>query len=297
MGICESKNKISNNNPINIENKKKLEIDTGKPLNSIDLNIYNVIKSVCKIITNEGTGTGFLIKLYRNKKEFYCLMTNEHLITKNMINLKEKIIIYYDGQNKRNEIILDINKRYIKDYRNKDNDLDIIIIEIIKEDNINEQYFLLPYIDEYNNKINNNIYIVQFPHGNLSYSKGKIIKINNYEITYDVHTESGSSGSPIFLENTQRVIGIHIGGDIIDKENYGNFIYPIIKDLEIITLYYNNGTYYKGDVINGLRHGKGIQYYKNGNIKYEGDFINDKYEGNGKYHFENGEYYIGQFKK
>ena len=58
---------------------------------------------------------------------------------------------------------------------------------------------------------------------------------------------------------------------------------------------YDNGNYYIGEFLNGIRHGKGTIYYKNNNIKYEGDFVEDRVEGNGKYIWENGEYYIGQF--
>ena len=89
------------------------------------------------------------------------------------------------------------------------------------------------------------LYIVQFPHGNLSYSKGKILEKDKYEIILDVYTEVGSSGSPIFLENTTRVKGMHKEGDKLNKINYGNFIYPIIKDLEINIINYKDDTYYK----------------------------------------------------
>ena len=91
-----------------------------------------MIKSVCKIIKNNLSGTGFLIKLYKNNKDFYCLMSNEHVIKKEFIDSKEKIEIFYDGQNKRKEIILNENKRYIRDYRYIN--LDVTIVEIIKED-------------------------------------------------------------------------------------------------------------------------------------------------------------------
>ena len=60
-----------------------------------------------------------------------------------------------------------------------------------------------------NDIINNNIYIIQYPHGDLSYSKGKILNIDKYEIAHDAGTIAGSSGSPIFLEGTKFVIGIH----------------------------------------------------------------------------------------
>jgi len=83
------------------------------------------------------------------------------------INSKEKIIIYYDGQNERREIVLNSDKRYIREYSNKN--LDIVTIEILKADNINKKYFLLPYIGNYSELINQKIYIVQFPEGELGY--------------------------------------------------------------------------------------------------------------------------------
>ena len=45
-------------------------------------------------------------------------------------------------------------------------------------------------------------------------AKGKIKSINKYEFTHLANTEQGSSGSPIFLENSIHVIGIHKEGNI-----------------------------------------------------------------------------------
>jgi hypothetical protein len=294
---------------------------TNNPLNKIDKNIYTVIKSVCKIEhSNEHSkdqGSGFLIKFKKNKKDFYCLMTNEHVVDQEKIKNKEKITIYYDCEIEKREIILDKNKRYINEYT--DNNLDITIIQILKEDNINKKYFLLPN-NNINNYINKNIYIVQYPNNELSYSKGKIININNNEITHDVSTEYGSSGSPIIIENTKEVIGIHKKRDENIKLNYGDLINYIIKDLEEKKIIkYNDGTYYEGNIIklkngygrlyynNGNKkyegnfkndkfEGKGTYYYENGKIKYDGEWVNDKFEGNGKEYYENGKYYIGEFK-
>jgi hypothetical protein len=39
-----------------------------------------------------------------------------------------------------------------------------------------------------------------------------------------------------------------------------------------------NGNFYNGDMKDGLKYGKGIEYDKNENIIYNGEFINDKYE-------------------
>ena len=74
------------------------------------------------------------------------------------------------------------------------------------------------------------VYIPQFQGGgNLNYSTGRIKSVNEflYEFSHLSSTEVGSSGSPIFLENSSLVIGIHKQGNMIKNENYGNFLYPI----------------------------------------------------------------------
>ena len=253
----ERKNEAITHNPIIslngiLENNSKIKLDS---------NIINTSKSVSRIRTKEKDGTGFLLKTFKDNIEFYCLITNEHIVTKNMIDTKQKIVIYYDTESESREIILNKEQRFIKEYRNMD--IDITLIEILKEDNINKKYFLLPYTGN-NNIINKdkNIYIIQYPSGDLSYSKGKIKNIDKFEITHDAGTKEGSSGSPIFLENTKFVIGIHKQGNNKKKENYGDLLYPIIIDLKP-RLNYEDGFYYKGDIINGKEHGKGILYYKN----------------------------------
>ena len=82
----------------NVKQERINEVLGGNEIIKIDINIYNTVKSVCKIVTNSGIGTGFLIKLYKDDADFYCLMTCEHVVTKKKINSKEKIIIYYDDK-------------------------------------------------------------------------------------------------------------------------------------------------------------------------------------------------------
>ena len=262
-----------------------------KPIKVVDISLTKVIKSVCKIINENKISTGFLIKLYKDEKELNCIMTNEHVITKEMIELNKIIDIKYNYEEKGIKIKLDENERYI--LYNKE--MDIIIIEI-KKDEIKDKYFLLPNINNNIEYINKEIYIVQYPEGNkLSYSEGKIIKINNNELIYDASTKSGSSGSPILLKNTIKVIGMHKQGNIRKTENYGTLIYSIIRLLKYKKKIYDNGDYYIGEMLNDKAHGKGILYYKNGNIKYDGDFVNDKFEGNEKYIDEVGNYYNGKW--
>ena len=259
---------------------KECMLETS-PLIKIDRNISNVSKSICKIKieTSLGTkyGTGFLLRFYIDQESFYCLVSNEHVISKDIINNENNIYISYDSEFKSANIELDKNKRYIKSFT--DIELDVTIVEIIEEDNIFRDYFLFPESEE---RINNGliIYIPLYTEGNeLKVAKGRIKEINNYEFTHLASTLKGSSGSPIFLENSIDVIGIHKEGSTIKLENYGDFIYPAINIIKedirkkrdkgkyIDGKYiWEDNKYYIGEFKNNIPNGKGIKYYSNGNI-------------------------------
>ncbi len=276
----------------------------------IDSHFSKVSKSICKIkiVINERTifGTGFFLKFRIEQELFYCLMSNEHVITKYIIINNSIIYIDYDSLFKFTHIKLNEKERYIKSFNNVG--LDITVVEILEKNNISKDYFLFPEIKiEENKLINEKIYIPQYPKGKeLKYSKGEI---NKYKITHLASTEKGSSGSPIFLENSIDVIGIHKEGNKDNPENYGDFIYPainiILKNIrekinkgksEKGKYIWKDGKYYEGEFENNLPHGKGIKYYSNGNILYEGNFINGKFEGKGKYIYNDGDYFIGEYK-
>ena len=190
-----------------MEARKKEVITKNSEIKEVDISLTKVLQSICKIAYGNKCGTGFLIKLYKDGKELFCLMTNEHVIKEAMINSKERFIKY-------------------------DPTLDFTVVEV--GDLIKQKYFLFPNIKNID-YINKDIYIPQFPKGNkLSFSEGKIIKINDSnELVYDASTESGSSGGPILLKNTTEVIGIHKEGNThTRKENYGTLINSIIEFIQ-----------------------------------------------------------------
>ena len=87
------------------------EVETlESEIKKIDINLYEVIKSICKIQYKNTCGTGFLIKLYKEGKELHCLMINEHVITKDMIESKETIDIKYNYEKKWIQIKLEEKK-------------------------------------------------------------------------------------------------------------------------------------------------------------------------------------------
>ena len=54
--------------------------------------------------------------------------------------------------------------------------------------------------------------------------------------------------------------------------------------------------YYKGDWVNGLRHGYGEMKYTSGD-SYTGYFEHDELDGNGDYCWQDGDYYSGMWSK
>lgn len=78
----------------------------------------------------------------------------------------------------------------------------------------------------------------------LKNSRSIIKKIENEEFIHLASTEHGSSGSPIFLKDSIKIIGIHKQGDKEQTENYADFISPIFNilknDIKIIKNKINN---------------------------------------------------------
>ena len=96
MGSGGSKNEKKNKDSIKIKQNEVI-IDPNS-FYSLDQSITKAAKSLCKIITPNQLGSGFLIQIFKGNEKFYCLMTNEHVIKKEMVEQKLEIEIYYDSQ-------------------------------------------------------------------------------------------------------------------------------------------------------------------------------------------------------
>ena len=244
MGICGQEQDIPKRKKESPKSKKSIKDKSKKIKNEViiskdgfhqlDESITSTSKSLCKIVvSSDRMSSGFLIQLFKDTKKFYCLITNEHVITKEMIKEKITIDVYYDSQSEFAKIKLDPEERLIKEFT--DVEMDITVIEIIPKDNIPKNYFLLPsidYMDNYNKLINKEISIIQYPKGEMKYSYGTIKNISDeqkYEFAHCADTDEGSSGSPVFLKGTTKVIGIHKSGIKTKnvKENFGHFLWPI----------------------------------------------------------------------
>ena len=153
-----------------------------------------VAKGTVKIeLSNDkGVASGFFLQLKRNNKNFYCLMTNAHVINEDMIKNKEKIKIKYDIEEKELNLELNEEERIINCY--KGFAYDISIIEIIPKDEIKDKtYFLEPNTADCDDFIEKEIQIIQFPDGKrFSLSKAKItgkLKTYDYMFFHEASTE------------------------------------------------------------------------------------------------------------
>ena len=129
---------------------------------------------------------------------------------------------------------------------------------------------------------------------------------NNQNLSTEITNHSSYPQSSI--KNTQN-----------NTNNQNNHIIRRNSNINIETLYYNNGDYYIGETLQKSRNGFGTYYYKNGNkyegywldnLKhgkgtffyytgemYEGYYVNNKKDGYGEYFYKNGDRYQGEFKE
>jgi len=197
-------------------------------------------KSISRIEFDEKkkSFTGFFMKIRTKGENFNFILTCNHSITQEEINSKQQITIYFgkSGNEKKTIIILDDKKRLIKTYE----DLDVTLIQILKEDKIKEKRFLYPDLNYKNIGFSiykdSQVYTAGYP--NVEFykegrhmSSGIITKINEYNFEHNCDIREGSSGSPI-LNLFKLVIGIQHGGDDKKNEtNFGTFIGVIIDKL------------------------------------------------------------------
>jgi len=206
----------------------------NKPITKEEIDeLYSYESAICKI-NFETSGIGFFCEINDDDFPFKkALFTNNHVLNKENIGINKEIKFEYCKEEK--SIIITEN-RIVFTKR----DLDYTCIEIFDTDKINKFF----KIDEniINNKDslkNKEIFILQYPSGELSHNSGTILDIENDIISHNAPTDKDSSGSPLIKRNNiNLIIGIHIGGkDTESFDNNNNFNIAtafdvIIKDIK-----------------------------------------------------------------
>ena len=213
--------------------KEKYLENYPKPvsLQSTEKIVEQMKNNICKINLLDGSkGTGFFCKISYNNNFFPVFITNNHVINEEILEKQNKILISMNKKQMELEL-----KNKIK-YTNKEYDITIIEIKenrdkinnfLELDENILNNASNIPYIKS-------SLYILQYEGGNeeVSVSYG-ILKNISYDIEYEFEhlccTDNGSSGSPIFNLNHNKIIGIHVGTKK-EQINKGIFLNFPIKD-------------------------------------------------------------------
>ena len=242
--------------------KELIFMSSVEPIKKNEIvDLYSNESALCKIEfetlkdgkPTKGIGTGFFCLINNDNIPFSkALFTNNHVLNEDKIQINKQIEFEYCNQKNTIEITKD-RKVFT------DEELDYTCIQIFGTDKI-KNYFNIDKIifNDKNSLKNKEIFILQYPGGELSHAVGKILDIEDNIIKHNVSTKGGSSGSPLIKRyNTNLAIGLHFGG----KEKNGktlfnlatpfdaiiqNIIYKLnnnnIKSRNIITLIYNKHT-------------------------------------------------------
>ena len=221
MGASKSTNKRQDKEKSNIQKEAVLEAQSDPMTKNEIIELYSFESATCKIrfeTFKEGkkvtcTGTGFFCEIHDKSIPFNkALFTNNHVLNENQIKINKQVEFEYLGKNMK----IDITKDR-KTFTNKK--LDYTCIQILDTDNI-EKFFSIDetIFKDKNSLINQDMFILQYPNGNLSFHVGKTIGINNSRIEHNVPSKDGSSGSPLIKRyNMNLIVGIHF--DALKKES------------------------------------------------------------------------------
>ena len=209
----------------------------GKPITKEEIEeLYSYESAICKIKHRiSDSGIGFFCEINDDTIPFKkALFTNNHVLNEKSIDINKEIKLEYCKEEKKISITKN-RKVFTK------KEFDYICIEIFDTDNINKFFKIDENINNDKNSLKNkDIFILQYPSGELSYDSGTILDIKDDILSHSISTDKVSSGSPLIKRNNiNLIIGIHVGGH--DIENFGhkikyNFATPfdiIIKDIKL----------------------------------------------------------------
>ena len=231
MGVCNEQNRRKRRKSyIKEKTTRGISRPISKNINKI---IYDQLdQCICKINISTIVGTGFFCKIpFPDQfKLLPVLISCEHVLNEDFYSNSKEIEISFNNDKIIKKIGIDKERKF---YISKD--YDVTIIEIFPNiDGIND-FLEINNDEKYEKKEeyqNLTFYVLQYPYGDQScVSYGAIIDINEFEIEHKCGTETGSSGSPILILDTLKIIGVHKGSSKKDdKNNFGTLIrYPIFE--------------------------------------------------------------------
>jgi V8-like Glu-specific endopeptidase len=196
-------------------------------------------KSVCRVVTPNGLGTGFLV-------EGGKVFTNHHVIPDVRTAAESRLEFNYEEDS--SNVIQPI---YSYELNSKslvaNEELDFALVEIESNSEalpISDWGYLKPDIAAIPGK-GEHVTIIQHPNGGLkqiAVTANQIVNVFEHRLQYTTDTLPGSSGSPVFNDHWHVIALHHAGGNLITNNrgnrmfaNEGILIRDIIREVGIAT--------------------------------------------------------------
>ena len=214
----------------NIKKEKVLINSTGPIfINTAERIIYQMKNCLCKIICKNGRGSGFFCKIpYPDQSHLLPVLITTDFVIDSEVKEGNSIEISLNDDYEFRKIKLKNRKIYMNEEMNS------AFIEILPEDKINNFLEIDNNLFKDDNSLEyiykgTTIYILHYPKGERAAMNSGIFKrLIEKKIFHLCNTDSGSSGGPIILLNSLKVIGFNIGSTMKSEENMGILIkYPI----------------------------------------------------------------------
>jgi len=172
-------------------------------------------KSVCRIVTPGGLGTGFLIDHGR-------VMTNHHVLSRPEVAAKSWIDFNFqeDAFGKLQETF---RYRLLGDELQADLDLDCSVVRIGPDNSLPplESWGTLALTAGPPPGVNEHVTIIQHPGGGakqIALTANQVVNVFEHRLQYTTDTLPGSSGSPVFNDDWKVVALHHAGGNLVTNE-------------------------------------------------------------------------------
>ena len=180
------------------------------------------LNTSCRIIIKDKLmGSGFFCKININhninNKEIVMLFTNNHVLKTEDLKLGSEFEIEYINKEKYNKTQLIKKEKTIIKINEKrlvfaNASYDYCCVEIYEDDILKIVNYLeiddnININNPFQEYINQNCLIIQYPNGIFGFAKGPIIDINKRnQIFYKISTEYSSSDSPIILSKILKLL-------------------------------------------------------------------------------------------
>lgn len=171
-----------------------------------------VSRSVCRVVTPKGLGTGFLMG-------HQIIMTNHHVLSEPTIAEESYVEFNFqeDATGKRQEFF---RYRLLGDGLQADPDLDFSIVRVEPSDSLPalESWGTLKLSAGPPPGVGEHVTIIQHPGGGtkqIALTANQVVNIFEHRLQYTTDTLPGSSGSPVLNDGWEVVALHHAGGNLV----------------------------------------------------------------------------------